>query len=132
MYIQILNIIYIQTPISKLNSIYLSILLMHKVIGTFSRIACFISRSVFIITPSAASTKSTQPSLRRNAAVTSSLKLTWPGVSIILSRKFLPLVSGKSIVTGWVLIVTPRSISVKSVSVYRRSLLSIEPTSEKF
>uniref|UniRef100_A0A2M4D5M7 Putative secreted protein n=1 Tax=Anopheles darlingi TaxID=43151 RepID=A0A2M4D5M7_ANODA len=97
-----------------------SILLIHTVSANFSCMACFSNRSVLSETPSATSTNSTTPSQSRIDAVTSSEKFTCPGVSNTLMRKLLPFTSGSTSVIGDALMLTPRSCSVKSVSVYRR------------
>ena len=55
--------------------------------------------------------------LRRNAAVTSSEKLTCPGVSNAFKRKDLPFTSCVTKVTGIALMETPLSCSVNKVSV---------------
>lgn len=108
----------------------------------FSWTACFSSRSLFNITPSAASTKSTTPSQSLIAAVTSSEKFTWPcrknakktwkpaiwnlegkklpGVSKTLSKYDFCRTSERSRVTGVAFMLTPRSCSVNKVSVYLR------------
>lgn len=75
------------------------------------------SRSVFSITPSTASTTTTAASATRMAAVTSSEKFTWPGVSTRLMRCDLPEEAGSTSDTGVDLMLTPRSCSSLRVSV---------------
>ena len=95
-----------------------SILLTIRTMGRSTSTACLIASSVCTCTPSTTSTTNTTASASRMEAATSSAKLTWPGVSMMLMRCVFPLVlsSGKDM--GLDLIDTPRSCSRMCVSVY--------------
>mmetsp|Transcript_29339 Transcript_29339/g.94623 ORF Transcript_29339/g.94623 Transcript_29339/m.94623 type:complete len:206 (-) Transcript_29339:267-884(-) len=106
----------------------LSILLTQSTMRSRSASACRMSRSVLAMTPSTTSTTSSTPSASRSAAVTSSWKLTWPGVSIRLKRKCFSVEDCSRRLTGDALIESPRFCSSTRESVYRRSVAS-PPTS---
>ena len=88
-----------------------SILFTNTTIGSRSRAACLMTRSVTHITPSTASTTSSTASASRSDAVTSSEKLTCPGVSMKLNSRCFPLDAGIATVKGVALMETSRSCS---------------------
>mmetsp|Transcript_23999 Transcript_23999/g.60387 ORF Transcript_23999/g.60387 Transcript_23999/m.60387 type:complete len:265 (+) Transcript_23999:2050-2844(+) len=98
-----------------------STLLIMRQMGSCSCTACLMARSVTHMTPSTASTTSSTPSASRIAAVTSSLKLTWPGQSSMLNRRLFPLDASITSVIGVILMLMPRCCSSIRVSVQRSS-----------